>query len=769
MDLLQHARGASVPLESVLCTEELQRRPSRPPDYQAENRALVALTQALADAPRTILQTLADTILDVLQSDSAGVSLLTPHDGGKTFYWPAIAGAWKPHIGGGTPRDFGPCGDVLDRNIPLLFRHFERRYTYFQPVTPPTEECLLVPFYVAGKAVGTIWAITHHDQRRFDAEDQRQLVSLGRFASAAYQAQASVHATAQLAAIIESSDDAIVSKDLNGIIQTWNRGAEQLFGYPASEAIGQSITLIIPADRLDEEPAVLARIRRGERIDHYETVRRRKDGTCVDISLSVSPITDMRRQIVGASKIARDITERTQATAELERRRLETATLTEIAQRLTTSLDLDMVLQQVVLGAQALCGSARVFLALRDPGTEVLVGRYEVGASQAGYIGRRLAPGEGLGGQVLRTGRPWRTADYGADGRFRPMRSAGDPAGGHLAVLAVPILMRGQVAGVLYASNPVAQPFTDREEAILVRLAVHAAVAIQNAQLYQQAQDELRERRKIEAALAQAAAELQQRVEARTVALHQAIAARQRLEQEAQQATHFAVLGQLAAGVSHEIRNPLGAIFLHVDLLEEELRAPRPDDAEAVPAALAEIKTQLARLDDLVQDYLTLVRVSGIQREVQDLGAAVQGWGRELAALARPRGATVALEGVEDLGRMAFHANTLYRAMLNLVQNALDAMPAGGTITLAGHRTAQGVQLQVRDTGSGVPPEHLGRIFEPLYTTKPGGTGLGLYITQEIVAAHGGQITVESVVGQGTVFTLTFPPQAGAAAGGAEG
>jgi PAS domain S-box-containing protein len=424
MDLVKHARGASVPLESVLCTEELQRRPSRPPDYQAENRALVALTQALADAPRTILQTLADTILDVLQADSAGVSLLTPHDGGKTFYWPAIAGAWKPHIGGGTPRDFGPCGDVLDRNIPLLFRHFERRYTYFQPVTPPTEECLLVPFYVAGTAVGTIWAITHNDQHRFDAEDQRQLVSLGRFASAAYQAQASVHATAHLAAIIESSDDAIVSKDLNGIIQTWNRGAERLFGYPASEAIGQSITLIIPADRLDEEPAVLARIRRGERIDHYETVRRRKDGTCVDISLSVSPITDMRRQIVGASKIARDITERTQATAELERRRLETATLTEIAQRLTTSLDLDTVLQQVVLGAQALCGSARVFLALRDPGTEVLVGRYEVGASQAGYSGRRLAPGEGLGGQVLRTGRPWRTADYGADGRFRPVRGA---------------------------------------------------------------------------------------------------------------------------------------------------------------------------------------------------------------------------------------------------------------------------------------------------------------------------------------------------------
>jgi PAS domain S-box-containing protein len=177
--------GASVPLESILCTDELDRRSKRPPDYETENRALVALAQAMADSPRTILQTLADTVLEVFKCDSAGISLLTKDE--KRFYWPAIAGVWKPHIGGGTPRDFGPCGDVLDSNIPLLFRHFERRYDYLQPVTPLTEECLLVPFYVAGKAVGTIWAIAHDQRRKFDAEDRRQLVSLGRFASSAYQ------------------------------------------------------------------------------------------------------------------------------------------------------------------------------------------------------------------------------------------------------------------------------------------------------------------------------------------------------------------------------------------------------------------------------------------------------------------------------------------------------------------------------------------------------------------------------------------------------
>jgi PAS domain S-box-containing protein len=114
----------------------------------------------------------------------------------------------------------------------------------------------------------------------------------------------------RLAAIVESSDDAIVSKDLNGVILSWNAGAERLFGYTAPEAIGQPITMLIPPDRADEEPGILERIRRGERVEHYETIRRRKDGTLVDISLTVSPIVDEHGQIVGASKIARDITER---------------------------------------------------------------------------------------------------------------------------------------------------------------------------------------------------------------------------------------------------------------------------------------------------------------------------------------------------------------------------------------------------------------------------------------------------------------------------
>jgi len=133
----------------------------------------------------------------------------------------------------------------------------------------------------------------------------------------------------RMAAIVESSDDAIVSKDLNGVIATWNQGAERIFGYTAEEAIGRSITMLLPPDRYDEEKKILHRIRNGQRIEHYETVRRRKDGTLVDVSLSVSPVKDADGRVIGASKIARDITARKRAEAELRAAKDELARLNE--------------------------------------------------------------------------------------------------------------------------------------------------------------------------------------------------------------------------------------------------------------------------------------------------------------------------------------------------------------------------------------------------------------------------------------------------------
>ena len=205
MDALKHATGASVPLESVLCTEELKRRPSRPPDYQAENQALLALAQELTNSPGSVLQRLVDIALELCRGHSAGISLLeeagppgslSPR--GNHFRWHAVAGQWAPLVWNTTtPRDYGPCGTVLDRNSTLLFSNAHRYYTQFAGVDPLLVEGLLVPFHVDGQAVGTVWVVAHDETRKFDAEDQRLLESLATFAATAYQARLSIAAQAK--------------------------------------------------------------------------------------------------------------------------------------------------------------------------------------------------------------------------------------------------------------------------------------------------------------------------------------------------------------------------------------------------------------------------------------------------------------------------------------------------------------------------------------------------------------------------------------------
>ena len=315
--------NSTTELLSIVSTAELLRRPSRPPDHAAENRALVALAQQLAISPDGILQKLAETALVLCRAQSAGLSLLEDDDQRSHFHWRAIAGQWAPHVHGGTPRNFGPCGTVLDRNAPLMCSHPERDFPYFGEVTPLLEEALLIPFYIKGEAVGTIWIVAHDASHRFDMEDLRMMTNLGKFAAGAYQTVLAMNATQRIAAIVESSDDAIISKDLDGTITSWNRGAERIFGYTAEQAIGNLVTILIPPDRQDEEPAILDRIRRGERIDHYETTRLGKHGNRIDVSLTVSPIKNAEGKIIGASKIARDITENKQSQVQITNLALE--------------------------------------------------------------------------------------------------------------------------------------------------------------------------------------------------------------------------------------------------------------------------------------------------------------------------------------------------------------------------------------------------------------------------------------------------------------
>jgi len=303
-----------VSLESILCTEQLQRRPSRPPDYEKENRALVKLVSALADSPSTIFNTLAETIRDITQCDSAGLSLLTrdgktPHVEGQRFYWPAICGMWNPHVGGGTPRNFGPCGDVLDQNRTLLFTHFERRYPYLMPVSPAAEECLLVPFYVNGKAVGTIWAIMHSDRRKFDAEDDRIMASLGKFASSAYQswmhieelkvevaerekAEAEVRKLAQgleakIRRLVEANVVGIMMFNLGGAITEANAAFLHMLQFDRDDLASGRVSWadLTPAEWRGHDERAIVEIKTTGSAQPYEKEYFRKDGSRIPVMI----------------------------------------------------------------------------------------------------------------------------------------------------------------------------------------------------------------------------------------------------------------------------------------------------------------------------------------------------------------------------------------------------------------------------------------------------------------------------------------------------
>jgi PAS domain S-box-containing protein len=173
-----------------------------------------------------------------------------------------------------------------------------------------------IPLVHRGALIGKFMA--YHDAPHvFERSEIEAGLTIARQLAFALERKRAEEATQRLATIVECSDDAIISKNLEGIILTWNLGAQRIFGYTADEVVGKPVTILIPPDRLDEEPGILARLRRGERIEHFQTIRRRKDGSLIDISLTISPVKDAAGRIVGASKIARDITAQKRAEASL--------------------------------------------------------------------------------------------------------------------------------------------------------------------------------------------------------------------------------------------------------------------------------------------------------------------------------------------------------------------------------------------------------------------------------------------------------------------
>jgi two-component system, chemotaxis family, CheB/CheR fusion protein len=246
--------------------------------FGPKGKRLASLIQAL---PAAIYTTDALGRITFFNEAAAELWGCRPEIGKSEF-----CGSWKLYGPDGRPLAHGECPMAVAlkegravRGIEAVAERPDGTFVHFVPYPTPLYD-------ESGACIGAVnMLIDVSDRKRADADAQR------------------------LISIIESSDDAIVSKDLDGVITSWNRGAERVFGYTAEEVIGKPVTILIPLEQMDEEPEILGRIRRGERVDHYETVRRRKDGTLIDISLTVSPLKDANGKVIGASKIARDITE----------------------------------------------------------------------------------------------------------------------------------------------------------------------------------------------------------------------------------------------------------------------------------------------------------------------------------------------------------------------------------------------------------------------------------------------------------------------------
>ena len=321
-------------------------------------------------------------------------------------------------------------------------------------------------------------------------------------------------AAQHLAAIVESSDDAIMSKNLDGIITSWNRGAQRVFGYTAEETVGQPVQMLIPPERIDEEPGILARVRAGERIEHYETVRRRKDGTLINVSLTVSPIRDAQDRIIGASKIARDITFLKRSDETLRQRTRTLEILNRVGSTLVAERDLEKVVQAVTDAGREISEAAfgAFFYNLKDAAGEsytlyTLSGVPREAFSKFPMPRNTAVFAPTFGGEgVVRVGDIRKDPRYGQSAPHHGMPK------GHLPVcsyLAVPVMSRtGQVLGGLFFGHPEPDRFTQHVEDVMVALASQAAIAIDNAQLYIALQRELDQQRLTENALRESAAQL---------------------------------------------------------------------------------------------------------------------------------------------------------------------------------------------------------------------------------------------------------------------
>jgi PAS domain S-box-containing protein len=536
-------------------------------------------------------------------------------------------------------------------------------------------------------------------------------------------------------AVIEDSDDAILTKTLDSIITTWNPGAQRLFGYSADEVIGKSVTVLIPENHLDEEPGIIARLRRGERIDHYETIRRRKDGTLMDVSLTVSPIKDASGRIVGASKIARDIT-RQKRNEDLVREQAHVlALLDTTGKSIASKLDLQNVLQTVTDTATQLTGAkfgAFFYNVINEQGEAFLLYTLS-GASRESFDKFGMPRNTPIFNATFTGQGVVRSADITKDPRYGTMAPHCGMPKGHLPVrsyLAVPVVSRsGEVMGGLFFGHPEADRFTERAEQLVIGVAAQAAVAMDNARLYEAAQREIASRERAEAALR----ETDQRKD------------------------------EFLATLAHELRNPLAPIR-QATLISMSPHAT----AEQKRWSHEVITRQVRHMSLLLDDLLDISRITrgtlDLRTEMTDLAQVVDAAVETSRPTIEAKQHQLSIELPPEPVRFAADPLRLAQVLSNLLTNAAKYTDPRGQIRVRATVDAAKVEISVTDTGIGLSPEAHTAVFTMFSQVKStqdrseGGLGIGLALSKGLVELHGGTIQARSAgIGQGSEFIVRIP------------
>ena len=511
----------------------------------------------------------------------------------------------------------------------------------------------------------------------------------------------------RLAAIVDSSDDVIISKDLNGIVASWNPAAERMFGFTAAEAIGKHISLVIPKERLNEEDLIISNIRQGRKVEHFDTVRKARDGSDRQLSITVSPIVDAEGRVIGASKIARDISAQLAAKQATARYTERVEAINLVINAISREMDTNDIIKRVAqLTIHLLESEVGIFVAEKKVNGSLEhyvapLGALE--AKQLGHVSAEFKKLVSIQGQSI-TGRAdiqGYKRSYNIDERERSMADL---------LFARIGTSEGDPIGEMYFLHHRPGHFTQEHEELLSSIVGHLSIGIDKALLYEKV------------------LELNMKKD------------------------------EFISLASHELKTPLSGINGYIQILLRMVK----DDLHA--KYLSKASQQVKKLTALVNDLLDVSKIEAGKLKFSFVKADLVSIliGTVEMATEISEGYVIDFEHAGLTCPVEVDIQRIEQVLTNLLSNAIKYSPGTDRIEVSLQVREHTAVVGVRDFGIGIPQEKISSLFSRFYrvneeTQNISGLGIGLYLSKEIMDRHHGQIWVESELGEGSTFWFSLP------------